>query len=107
MTDLRNIVSNNLRRIAKDRGLSQVKLCELTGIPKGTMGHYFTGDNLVTIDNLVLLCDILNCSSDEVLGRFNEEAYISEILKDNDLKNIILFLKDNPNLKEIVKKICN
>lgn len=107
MTDLKNIVSNNLRRVAKDRGLSQVKLCELTGIPKGTMGHYFTGDNLVTIDNLVLLCDVLNCSSDEILGRFNEEAYVSEVLKDNDLKNIVLFLKDNPNLKEIVKKICN
>lgn len=106
MSDLKNIISNNLRRIAKDKGLSQVKLCELTGIPKGTMGHYFTGDNLVTIDNLVLLCDVLNCSSDEILGRFNEEAYVSEVLKDEELKDIVLFLKENPTIKDIVGKIC-
>lgn len=106
MTELKSIVSGNLRRLCKEKGLTQVKLSELTGIPKATLGHYFTGENLVTLESLIIICDVINCSSDEILGRFNEEAYVSEILKDEELKNIVLFLKDNPNIKDIVSKIC-
>ena len=105
--ELRDIISSNLRRIAKEKGLTQIKISELTGITKTALGHYFTGENLPSIDNLVSICNVLNCTMDEVVGRLNNDSYISEILKDKELKEIILFLKNNPNIKEIVKKICN
>lgn len=106
MTELKSIVSGNLRKMCKEKGLTQVKLAELTGIPKATLGHYFTGENLVTLESLIVICDVFNCSSDEILGRFNEEAYVSEVLKDEELKYIVLFLKENPSIKDVVSKIC-
>jgi transcriptional regulator with XRE-family HTH domain len=106
MSDLKDIISSNLRRICKDENISQVKLSELSGIAKTTIGHYFTGHNLITVDNLVLLCNVLNCYTNEVLGRFNEEAYVSEVLKDEKLKGIVLYLSNNPSVMDIVEKIC-
>ena len=61
---------------------------------------------MITVDNLVILCNVLNCSTDEVLGRFNEEAYVSEVLKDERLKDIVLYLSKNPSVMDIVEKIC-
>ena len=106
MSDLKDVISVNLRRICKDKNISQVRLAELSGIAKTTIGHYFTGHSLITVDNLVILCNVLNCSTDEVLGRFNEEAYVSEVLKDDKLKGIVLYLSKNPSVLDIVEKIC-
>ena len=85
-----------LAQLRKEKGLTQVKLAELTGIPKATLGHYFTGENLVTLESLIVICDVFNCSSDEILGRFNEEAYISEILKEHHLN-----YKEQVSFKEL------
>ena len=104
--ELRDIISINLRKKAKEKGFTQVKISELTGISKTALGHYFTGENLPSIDNLISICDLLNCTIDEIVGRLNQESYIAEILKDNELKEILLFLKNNPSIKEIIIKIC-
>ena len=72
--ELKDIISSNLRKISKEKGYTQVKLSVLTGIAKTALGHYFTGENLPSIENLVAICNVLNCTLDEVVGRLNEES---------------------------------
>lgn len=64
---LLNNFSANLKRIRTDKGLTQKKLAELSGLTIRAIGHYETDVKNPPADCLIALASALNLSVDELL----------------------------------------
>ncbi len=58
-----------LRAMRMKHGLTQQKISELLGIALRTYQHYEEGNRSPSLDCLVKIADILNISTDYLLGR--------------------------------------
>ena len=60
-------VQNNLRKLRKDRHLTQVKLQMQTGIEQALLSKFENGDRVPPTETLVTLADFYNVSIDYIL----------------------------------------
>ena len=61
-------IQNRLRDAIKNSGMSQKEIAERLGINPSTVSKYLRLDKFPSIDTFANLCDILDVSSDEILG---------------------------------------
>ena len=59
----------NLRKLRKEKGLTQIGLQMQTGIDQALLSKYETGEKLPTTDNLIVLADFFNTNIDYILDR--------------------------------------
>lgn len=64
-----NFFKENLKYIREEKGLSQNKLSELTGVNQSTIGRWESGEMTPTIDNVIDLMNALHIPINE-LGNF-------------------------------------
>jgi len=62
-------MQNNLRKLRKERGLTQISLQMKTGIEQALLSKYETGERLPPTDTLLILADFYGVSLDYILGR--------------------------------------
>ena len=62
-------MKNNLRRLRKERGLTQISLQMKTGIEQALLSKYETGDRIPPTDALMILADFYGVSIDYLLCR--------------------------------------
>ena len=79
-----------LKKIRKDRGISQKRLSELTGISIQTISSYETGHSFPVIDYIYQIGLILNVSIDYLLYG-NEETI--NLVNDNNISDIKKLVK--------------
>ena len=60
-------------------GLTVQQLCDETGLNQTTVHRYLTGERFVSGWGLQLLCPVLGCTSDFVLGIEPERGFETEI----------------------------
>ncbi|MBP3560792.1 MAG: helix-turn-helix transcriptional regulator [Clostridia bacterium] len=62
-------MKNNLKKLRKENGLTQLSLQMKTGIEQALLSKYETGDRIPPTETLVLLADYYNVSIDYILCR--------------------------------------
>ena len=62
-------MQNNLRKLRKERGLTQIGLQMKTGIEQALLSKYETGERIPTTDALIILADFYGVSIDYILCR--------------------------------------
>ncbi|MBQ9730526.1 MAG: helix-turn-helix transcriptional regulator [Bacilli bacterium] len=62
------IFSHQLKEIRKDRNMSQKQLGDLIGVSKVSISNYENGMQYPTLEKLILLAKVLDCSLDYLLG---------------------------------------
>lgn len=62
-------MQNNLRKLRKERGLTQIALQMKTGIEQALISKYETGERIPPTDALIILADFYNVSIDYILCR--------------------------------------
>lgn len=62
-------MENKLRRLRKERGLTQIGLQMKTGIEQALLSKYETGDRIPPTDALLILADFYGVSIDYILCR--------------------------------------
>lgn len=62
-------MQNNLRKLRKERGLTQLSLQMKTGIEQALISKYETGERIPPTDTLVILADFFGVSIDYILCR--------------------------------------
>ena len=62
-------VKNNLRKLRKEHGLTQIGLQMKTGIEQALLSKYETGDRIPPTDALLILADFYSVSIDYILCR--------------------------------------
>lgn len=60
---------NNLRKLRRERGLTQIGLQMKTGIEQALLSKYETGDRIPPTDALIILADFYGVSIDYILCR--------------------------------------
>ena len=62
-------LNNNLRKLRKERGITQVSLQMKTGIEQALISKYETGERIPPTDVLIILADFYDVSIDYILCR--------------------------------------
>ena len=67
-----NVFGRRLRAARNERGLEQQQLAEKAGLPPSSISHFETGARKPSFDNLRLLADTLDVTTDYLLGRVTD-----------------------------------
>jgi len=62
-------MENNLRKLRKERGLTQISLQMKTGIEQALLSKFETGERVPPTDALLILADFYGVSIDYILCR--------------------------------------
>ena len=64
-----DVMENNLKKLRKERRMTQIAVQMATGIDQALLSKYETGDRIPTTENLVILADLYDVSIDYLLCR--------------------------------------
>ena len=66
---LGDMMQNNLRKLRKEKGLSQIAVQMQTGIEQALISKYENGERVPPTDTLMQLADFYGVSMDYIMGR--------------------------------------
>jgi len=66
---LGDMMQNNLRKLRKEKGLSQIAVQMQTGIEQALISKYENGERLPPTETLMQLADFYGVSMDYIMGR--------------------------------------
>ena len=95
--------NENLRKIRKERGLSQIELAERIGIPFQTINRYENTNILPNIANIMSIAKVLKVSIDELVGYQAEPINLIKYLK-NILDPLFTIIFDEDNDKILINE---
>lgn len=84
-----------LKKLRKDRGLSQIELAAKLSVSPGLIGMYETGNRKPSFEMLEAIGDYFNVSTDYLRGKESG----SEYYLDPEVARLAQDLKDNPDIK--------
>ena len=68
MTKKKSVFSQNLIKLRKQKGLSQTKLAELSGLTQRVITHYENNSSNPPIENIEAIAKVLGVSINKLLG---------------------------------------
>ena len=96
-------MGNNIRKLRKERKISQSELCEAVRIHQASLSRMENGNHSISDDQLIALADFFNVSVDYILGRdsltLNKTIFQT---KEFDVKDILHKLQTF-NKKEVLQ----
>lgn len=95
MSDISQRLYNSIRA----KGYSYGELAKLTGIPKSAIQRYATGQTpKIPLDRLQALADVLNVSSQYLMG-WEEEEKKPLVNDDEELTELLERVRDDPHMR--------
>lgn len=76
-------MNTNLKKLRKERGLTQITLQMQTGIEQALLSKFETGTRIPPTETLVILADFYNVNIDYLLGRTNNPQKICDLQQNN------------------------
>jgi len=103
-----SIFSNNLKRIRKERGLSQYDLADITGISQRMIGHYETHAVEPPLEKIKIIADALNVKISDLIDTDKNLNSIDITKFDmRSLKKLQDILSLPPNDRAILYRMLN
>lgn len=104
---LKKEIAKNLKSLMKDKGLTQIKLSELSGVSKSTLSDYMNCKTLINLGNVEKLASALNVDKSKIDPSFSQgnqitkkeksvstiAAHIDENITEEELKEIMTFIE--------------
>ena len=86
------------KRLKKQRelnGLSQREVGEAIGVTQGNINNYERGERTPSLERLVAMAKLFNCSADELLGLKKDDSVGLDVsmLNDDQLRKLQIFLR--------------
>lgn len=89
------IFANRVHECLKLKNMKQAELAQETGISKGTISKYLTGQRLPSADKLIFIAETLDVSTDYLLGISDiMQCYRCENCKNKTMCNIKISYPD-------------
>lgn len=105
----REIFSQNLNRIMKNKGVRQIDLHNNLGIPKSTITGYVKGYSMPTFGNIQKIADYLNVKKSDLDPRFSANSSAlktdTEPIPIEDLKNRFMTFDGKPLTEDDLEAI--
>ena len=104
---LKKEIAKNLKSLMKAKGLTQIKLSELSGVSKSTLSDYMNCKTLINLGNVEKLASALNVDKSKIDPSFSQgsqmtkveqsvntiAAHIDENITEEELKEIMTFIE--------------
>ena len=103
-------IGRRIKQKRMEKGLTQEKLAELVGIGPSHMSHLESGKTVASMDVFIELCNVLECSADELLCREIVTAkpmldsWLVELVADCDRTEIKIISDTIATLKQTLRK---
>lgn len=103
-------IGHRIRTHRIKKNLTQEKLSELVGIGASHMSHLESGKTVPSMDVFITLCNVLECSADELLCREVITAqplmdhWLTELVSDCDQTEIKIISDTVTALKQTLRK---
>lgn len=68
MNDIKNIIGKRIKILRRNQDLTQKQLAEMLKVSQQTVGYWETGDRLLKADQIKMLANYFNVSTDYLLG---------------------------------------
>ena len=62
------IITENLKREIEQSGLKKSEIASLIGVSRATVSQYISGRAQPTLATLSKLCEVIDCSADDILN---------------------------------------
>lgn len=100
---IKKAIGQNLKRVRDEKGLSQVELGALIGCAGNTVSSWESGTNAIDTSLLILICEALDISFDEIYKGITKTTPVTTVLSDKETELINLFksLPEDEQLKQI------
>lgn len=95
-----NQFGNTLREIRKCKGLSQENMASMLNISRSGYSKYESGESSPSIDTIKEICEILNISSDYLIGIKNDDVMNKETIRNNPFNVSELYMYFNAYSKK-------
>jgi DNA-binding XRE family transcriptional regulator len=66
--DILKKISNNIKKIRKDKGLNQDEFAEVLNLSRPTIVNIESCRQMLTIKNLIIICNSFDLESKDILG---------------------------------------
>lgn len=98
---------SRLRELMEKKGLSAAELADRADLARSAMTMFFTGDRKPSADALVKLSEVLDVTTDYLLGRSNEST-IADLLQHEKVIELVqlfisLSISDQMRVVEMVR----
>ena len=99
-----SVFSDRLRLIMDERGITQIKLSEITGIPKSAISQYLADRFRPNRDRTYVICRALDTDPAWLVGLSNDKRPFSSLkpaphLDENEIK-LVQYYRENPEMRE-------
>ena len=74
-----NNLGQRIRSARKSAGFTHEALAELIGVSRTAVVHWEADDSVPTVENLIILAERLNVSTDFLLGMSGHSAVLSDL----------------------------
>lgn len=68
------MISENLKRMREEKGLSQSQLAKLVGVSQGMIAQVERGSKTLTLPTAKVVSDVLGCTLYDLLGEDTEKT---------------------------------
>lgn len=83
---------SKLKAVRKSKGMTQLELAKRLNIAKGSISAYEQGVTYPSVDVLIKICDILDVSSDYLLGISDEITIKMSGLSEKQMESFLQFV---------------
>jgi len=106
-----SVFSERLKQIMDERGVTQISLSEMTGIPKSAVSQYLSDRFKPKRDRTYIICRALNIDPAWLMGLSNDKfAFDNDIKREfltSDELRLVNFCREHPEMKEFIMKLID
>ena len=97
-------LSENIRQLRTQRGLSQVEFAARMGVTKQCASNWENDNVLPSIEMLCKIADYFKVSTDFLLGRSAHSTIDASGLTEEQYAHIVMLVRDMENLNRVIEK---
>lgn len=102
-----SIFATRVRALMEQKGLSSSELADQADLARSAMTQFFAGDRKPSADALVKLADMLDASTDYILGR-SDESELADLFQHEKIRELVrLFIQlsvtDQERVTEMIR----
>ena len=106
-----SVFSERLRAAMEERGFTQIKLSEMTDIPKSAISQYLSDRFKPKRDRTYLICRVLEVDPAWLLGLSDKKndfrAHLCSQNLSEDEMRLVQYYRDHPELRDIFRHIIS
>lgn len=104
MTEIRQIIIDNIKAICRAKGIKNVDIAAFMGVSAGSVSNWFKGTNFLDVDNLYKLCQWLGVSLDQIFG-IDPIVFGALNPEENDI--VMAYRKSDDGTKSAIRKLLD